>query len=227
MSYYHFMACSRELRCGDYIRPPKAIYPSYVDYMRSEDYHINLRLPDSAMRLSGRRMGGLHFPTDPSKAVGSVYVYEKSTNERPAFLRPFPNPDEWTQEVRSFIAAQFTLPYMYTDAFGPKEVCQFLQPGDQVEVLSIFLGHDAPLEKPVPCTIDLQPFVDGTMSLRDLCDPIAPPPANNLIRYIPPRTPCKQKWYIIHDTSDCICRVYGDVRDEMWEFHKLRDQNLL
>lgn len=217
MSYFGFMACSRELECGDYIRPPKAIYPSYVDYMNSEDYQINLCLPD-------RRYCA---PTDPTKAIGSVHVYEKHYREIFTRLRPFPNPNEWTEEIRSFIADQFTLPYLYSDAFGSKEVCQFLQPGDQVEILDIFLGHDEPLVKPVSCTIDLQPFAEGKMTLNEVYAPIAKPPANNLIRYIPPRTPCGEQRYIIHDISDRICTVFCDLHEEHWNPRMLRDQHLL
>ena len=212
MSYFCFMACSRELELGGYGLLPKTVYASYTEYMNSKDYHPRSFYPRIRDRLA---------------AVGTVSVYESLREMSDGiYLRPFPEPSKWDDELK-FIASQFSLPYLYAISdYNLDYMCKFLNPDDQIEYLSIFLGHGKPLAKPVVATIDLQDYVDGKLSEADIEEICYTPPDNNFVRFIPPQEPQVHLPIVRRDNPDNICSVCGNFDSEAWNYSKLHEQGL-
>ena len=212
MSYFSFIACSRPLEPICYGEAPKAVFASYADYMKSSYYRCRRIWPQKL---------------NPLEMQGSVEVYETGRSWRNFFIaQPFPAPEDWDEETK-FIAEQFSLPYLYNTDYNLDFMCKYMQPEDVIEHLSIFLGHGAPLEKPLSDTIDLQDYVDGKLTWLDIDHRSCTPPHNRLLRFIPPRTPQLQLPIAPRKSADCICTICEDDEEEHWNKFALHLLGLL
>ena len=225
MSYYTFIACSRELRCGEYRTPPKAIYPSYTDYKDSEDYRFHEALDPREYRYSviDKR------PFAPEKAFGSVYVYDLSRKEKCLRIDPFPGEAE-RLGAADFISSLFTLPYIYEVSgynLSLRDfICASLSRKDRLEALTLFLGHGELPSKPVKHAVDLQVYADGNQAETEISRSCRRPPDSMFTEYIPPCAPLPDPDFAYFDPSDRVCIIHGSMRGEDWDTKKLRQQKI-
>ena len=223
MSYYYYVACSRELNTGDYFMPPKSVYPSYAAYMDSEDFQIF----ESKRTGIGQYKANHELSFDPRIVHGTVHVFESLRDSRCVSIYPFPSPSKRSEE-ENFIAGQFTLPYLYEISEFPEDLlCKYLQADDQLEFLCIFLSHDNPPDAPVINTLNLQDYVDGKLDFCNIREVISTPPANNLTRILPPSQPQTQFRIEPVDFLKVICTIYLSNADVFWNQKELRKQGLL
>ena len=223
MSYFYYLACSRELTAGTYALPPKTIYPSYAAFMDSEDY----RLHEQAFRSSELLNKDAGKLCDLRRAVGKVHVFQRLRDSRCVEIYPFPAACQRTQEEES-IAAWFSLPYLYqVDEFAPDLLCKYLRPDDRVEFLSVFLGHEEPIRKPVVGTTDLQDYADGRLDRWEMFKMISTPPDNNLTCILPPSTQQTKFDIRFTDFSEVFCTVFLDSAEVYWNWESLRLQGFL
>lgn len=211
MSYFCFMACSRRLELDHCNKRFLTVYPSYAEYMRSENYRF-------------RKYRAFN---EPLNAKGPVYFYSKMCEAPEPPMFPFPPLSSCNEEYRS-VAVLFSQPYLYRlyDC-DPEYLCRHLLPGDKLEYLSIFLGHDEPMRQPVVGTIDLQDYLEFRQSDKDISQKICTPPENNLTHFIPARYPGDYPYPYPSGDSDAVCVIFGDTASEWWDTEKLRSQSLL
>lgn len=84
MSYFTFMACSREMPTGFFGHEPKAVYDSYLEYKSSPDY-VPLS-PKLAAVLERRDPG---HERKKEKIQGKVAVYAKYNDHESVSVHPF------------------------------------------------------------------------------------------------------------------------------------------
>lgn len=212
MSYFHYIACSRRLETDHCSSQFLTVYPSYEAYMRSENYNL-------------RRYRAFD---EPLKAAGSVHFYSEMQDAEGFSLYPF-TPPSLRDEEDDFVAGILTQPYIYSlgaDGCDPDYLLKHLKPGDQLEYLCVFLGHDETPQKPVTGVFDMQYYLEHRDAITpfDFWQMICTPPDNRLTRIIPAcnsaNLPCTE------DSSDCICTIFRDKPCEWWDTEKLRRQGL-
>ena len=225
MSHYSFIACSRELRCGEYRTPPKSIYSSYTDYKNSEDYRIHSSLDPAEYPLSVIGMR----PFAPENAFGSVYVYAPYQAEKCLSIDPFPGEAE-RLGAADFISSLFSLPHLYeVSAYNLSFldfICTALSREDRLEQLTLFLGHGETPVKPIKHTVDLQAYAEGRQTEHEIIQSCRTPPGSRFVEYIPPRTPPADPDFAYYDPSERICTIHGSMRGEDWDTKKLRRQKI-
>ena len=225
MSYYTFIACSREIRCGEYRTPPKAIYPSYTDYKNSEDYRFHEALDPKEFRCSviDKR------PFAPERAFGSVYVYNLSRKEKCLCIDPFPGEAE-RLGAAAFISSLFTLPYLYALSGYNLSIIDFicaeLTRKDRIEVLTLFLGHGEIPKEPVKHTVDLQDYAANRQTESKTIKTCPTLPDSCFVEYIPPLIPLPNPDFAYFDPGERICIIHGSIRGEDWDTKKLRQQKI-
>ncbi len=170
MSYFHYIACSRELPIGRFGVKPMAVYDSYAQYMRSVHYtHCDDSEDERLMRYGG-----------------DVAVYATEDDLRYGIridpfqlARSYPVDADWTKipqkqlrtEERLF-RKNFTLPHLYAAFFSRHNcaasfLCQWLAPGDRAELFTHWASDLRPRSKANDVIIDLQAFVEGRICVEE------------------------------------------------------------
>ena len=186
MSYITYLACSRELPCGHFGTPPKAIYESYADYCASEDYFIphGHKGPIPAFEIERRK-------ERYCRAKGEVVVYERPEDIRHFLIEPLPEHfrfDENDIELKR-VKSHFTLPFIYVIYDCPLDyLCKYLKPSDQVQYMSTWNNEEAPPRRNPDLFIDLQDYVDGKLSTEQIYDRMRQFEGNTFVHYTPPHT---------------------------------------
>ena len=141
MSYFTFMACTREMPTGFFGHEPKAVYDSYLEYKSSPDY-VPLS-PKLATELERRDPG---HERKKEKIQGKVAVYAKNSDHELMSVYPFsvrvdhhgvPDPDnpgeycigEYNRTNEEVLMRHFTLPFLYTiEGSIEKYLSMYLRP---------------------------------------------------------------------------------------------------
>ena len=180
MSYFTFMACTREMPTGFFGHEPKAVYDSYLEYKSSPDY-VPLS-PKLAAELERRDPG---HERKKEKIQGKVAVYAKNSDHELMSVYPFsirvdhhgvPDPDnpgeycigEYNRTNEEVLMRHFTLPFLYTiEGSIEKYLSMYLRPGERAEVYTCWAGEETfPMDKD-DAIVDLEEFVRGTLDLSE------------------------------------------------------------
>ena len=225
MSYFDYLACSRELPTGLFGQPPKAIYNSYMDYKNSSDFVV----PRNPFTNEPEDMNS-ESQKELEQIKGNVVVYETFSDFHSMSLEPYEpivtrRGSDIFETSMDVMAKHFTLPYLYNLDMGSEKMlsdylCKYLQPGDQAEVYTCWAGEEEETFKGQIQIVDLQEVVQG----RNLSDLLQPTQGNAFTRYLAPSTPQLQNIIAPVKPVDHIMEVVKEDGDVCIILQKAREQ---
>ncbi len=190
MSYFDYLACSRELPTGLFGVPPKAIYNSYMAYRNSIDFVA----PRNPMTNQLTDMNSEH-QKKTEQLKGKVIVYETVSDTQGVRLEPYEpiithRGGEVFETGRKVMAKHFMLPHLYNLYVSSEKtlmefLCKYLQPGDQAEVYTCWAGEEKRKYKGEVQIIDLEDVVQG----RGLSGQMQSSQGSAFTRYLAPSVP--------------------------------------